>query len=402
MPTLRTIAVVLVCSSAAFGAELKTLSGKTLKGDPVAFTDKLIVFQAGADRVEVPLDDVLLLDLQAPQPLPANTRYTLVELTDGSRLQCSQFTLKKQNVELTLATDTPAGKGPVVTAPLALVSYVLHDAHDKVLRAEWDTKFLAKRGNQDVIAVRRDDVLNRLEGTLGDGDAEGKTIEFQLTGGGTKAQVGLSRIQGMIFFRKPDAQTAPTLCRVHDLHGNTLVATKVEVSGASYVVTTVSGAKVEYTKSLVAKLDYSKGKLTFLSDLEPVNKDQLKPLEGFLALWQNDRSFSDGPLALGGQSYPRGVALRATAKPVYELDGGYKEFKFVLGADDSADPASVAKVRIDGDGRELFAGVVSRKDKPRPLTLNVTGVRKLRIDVSGDGVIPYGREVVLGNAQLSK
>lgn len=402
MACLRIVLVTLACAALASAAELKTLSGKALKGDPVALTAKAVVLQAGAERVEVPLEDVLQLDLQPPQPLPANTRYTLVELTDGSQLQCSQFTLKKQDVELTLATDNPTGKGPVVKLPLAAVSAVLHDAHDKALRAEWDAKFLAKRGNQDVIAVRRDDVLNRLEGTLGDGDAEGKTIEFQLAGGGTKAQVGQSRIQGMIFFRKPDTQTAPTLCRVHDLYRNVLVATQVDVTDAAFTVTTVSGAKIEYGKALVAKLDYSKGKLTFLSDLEPVNKDQLKPLEGFLTLWQNDRNFNDGPLALGGQSFPRGVALRALARPVYELDGGYKEFKLVLGADDSADPASVVKIRIDGDGRELFAGVVSRADKPRPLTLNVAGVRKLRIDVSGDGVIPYGREVVLGNAQLSK
>ncbi len=70
--------------------------------------------------------------------------------------------------------------------------------------------------------------------------------------------------------------------------------------------------------------------------------------------------------------------------------------------DDSADSASVVKVRIEGDGRELFAGVITRKDKPRPLTLNVANVRKLRIEVSPDGVIPYGKEVNVGLAQLTK
>ncbi len=401
-PILRTLLAALACTSLAAGAELKTLSGKTLKGEPVSISEKEIVFREGSEQITVPIDDVLQLDLQPAQPLPGSARYTLVELTDGSQLQCRQFVLKRKEVELTLVTPDAAGKGPVVRVPLDTVGYVLHDAHDKNLRQEWDSNFLAKRGNRDVLAVRRDDGLNRLEGTLGEGDAEGKTIEFQLAGGDTKAQVGLTRIQGMVFFRKPDALTAPTLCRVSDLYGNKLTATKVEVSAKGYAVTTVAGAKLNYPKGLVVRLDYSKGKLAFLSDLEPVNKEQLKPLEGFLPLLLNDRNFNDGPLSLGGQTYPRGVALRATARPVYELDGGFKEFKFVLGADDTADPGNAVKVRIDGDGRELFAGVVARKEKPRTLTLNVAGVRKLRIDVSADGVIPYGKEVCLGNAQLSK
>lgn len=402
-PLFLSLLVALFSLATAPGAELKTLSGKTLKGDLVVITDMEIFLREGMKEVKVPLEDVLHIDLQPTIPLPGTARYTLVELTDGSQLQCSQFSLKKQHVELTLVTPDPVAKGPTVRVPLGTISYLLHDAHKKELRQEWDTKFLAKRGNTDVLAVQRDDVLNRLDGTLGEGDAEGKTIEFELAEGGAKAAVSLTRIQGMIFFRKPDALTSPTLCRVHDLYNNVLTATKLEITAKGLVVTTVSGAKIEYPSALVAKLDFSRGKLAFLSDLEPVNRDQLKPLDGFLPMWRNDRNFADGTLSLGGQTFGRGVTLRATARPIYELDGGYKEFKLVLGADDSADAASVVKIRIDGDGRELFAGSVARKDKPRPLTLNVQGVRRLRIDVSVDGgSIPYAREVSLGNAQLSK
>lgn len=396
------VLLLLLLAPSVQGGELKTLSGKSYKGEPVKFTDKDVIFQEGANQITVPLEDLLELELQAALTLPATTRYSLVELTDGSQLHCSVFALKKDTVELTLVTPDGAGSAPVVQVPLATVSWLLHDAQDKAIRQEWDAKFLGKRGNQDVIAIRVETALNRLEGTLGEGDGEGKTIEFTLTGTDTKRAIALTRLQGMVFLRRADAQKAPTLCRVVDLYKNVLVASRVEVTDKGYAVTTVSGAKVVYAKAHVARLDYSKGKLTFLSDLEPANKDQLKPLEGFLPLLRNDRNFNDGVLSMGGQSYGRGVALRATARPIWELDGNYKEFKAVLGADDSADGASVVKVRIDGDGRELYAGLVARKDKPRPLALNVAGVRRLRIDVSADGVIPYGKEVNLGNAQLSK
>jgi hypothetical protein len=70
--------------------------------------------------------------------------------------------------------------------------------------------------------------------------------------------------------------------------------------------------------------------------------------------------------------------------------------------DDLVGGDSQAVVRIEGDGRELFAGVVSRKDRPRPLNLDIQGVKQLRIVVGSQGLLDLGDHVDLADAKVSK
>ncbi len=59
-------------------------------------------------------------------------------------------------------------------------------------------------------------------------------------------------------------------------------------------------------------------------------------------------------------------------------------------------------MKIDGDGKELFSGVVGRKDEPRPLALDVHGVKLLRIVARPTGLLNLGDHVDLVDAQVSK
>src|SRR5262249_6622844 len=112
----------------------------------------------------------------------------------------------------------------------------------------------------------------------------------------------------------------------------------------------------------------------------------------------------DGKIRLGGQTYARGLALHSRTELVYDLGGKYKEFRATLGIDDNlrdfGDAAPV--VQIEGDGRELFQAVVTRKDKPRQLVLDIKGVKQLRIVVGSEKLIDFGDHVDLADAKVSK
>ena len=60
------------------------------------------------------------------------------------------------------------------------------------------------------------------------------------------------------------------------------------------------------------------------------------------------------------------------------------------------------RVRIEGDGRELFGQVIGRKDERRNLDLDVGGVRQLRVIVSSARPFAFEAHVDLANAKLSK
>jgi len=64
--------------------------------------------------------------------------------------------------------------------------------------------------------------------------------------------------------------------------------------------------------------------------------------------------------------------------------------------------AKHVKVTIEGDGRELFAGEVRRRDPPKTLTVDVKYVKQIRIVVASTGLLDLGDHVNLADAKVSK
>src|SRR5207249_4784094 len=243
MPILRLLSLLIlgfvgveaVRAAEPEAVEVRTLTGQTIKGNLESLNDKELVIGGNGP---VAVAQIVDLVFSANQP-QANDKYIDVELSDGSLLHCSQFTLKNSKVELKLVQGAE-----IKDLPLAAVSYVLNDAQDAKNREEWQ-KLLAKRGKGDLLAIKAaDGVVNPLEGTLGEGDAQGETIGFE-TSTGKKARPRLDRIHGMAFLRQPNPDVAGTMCKAQDLSRDLLVVAKMTMTDQGYGLTTVAGAKVE-------------------------------------------------------------------------------------------------------------------------------------------------------------
>lgn len=401
MPFVRILIALFVCGSVVLGADLNTLNGKKLSGELSSIDDKAIVLNTSSGPVTTPMAEVLHLDLNPVAPL-TGLKFTDVELIDGSLLHCSQFVLKGKNVELTVLPNL------TVKVPLAFVNYVLNEAHEPKIRQEWKEFLEKQNGKTDILAIRRNDILQDLQGTFGEGDDTGESIAFELSTG-KKLRPSLSKIHGMIFVHQPLANPPTTICKVNDAHRNLLYAAKVVVAGGKCTVTTVAGVQVEYPDlKLLHKLDYRPGRLEYLSDLEPASIE-VSSADERIEKYRRDKNLDDGPIRLAGSSkseytkpsYAKGLILLSRTVVVYNLSGDYKEFKAIVGVDAQVGDDTRAKLTIQGDGRELFNGEVSRKDDPKPLTLNIKGVKQLRITVSSD-LLDIGNHVVLADAKVSK
>jgi hypothetical protein len=407
MPTLRLFSLLIIGFVWSFGArgaepepvEVRILTGQTIKGNLESIGEKDLVI---AGNAPIRMDQVIDLVFSGNQP-QSGDRFTDVELTDGSLFHCSQFTLKGNKLDLKLVQGVE-----IKDLPLASISFILNDAHDAKNREEWQ-KLLSKRGKGDMLAIKAaDGVVNPLEGTLGEGDAQGETIEFE-TSTGKKAKPRLDRIHGMAFLRQPNGEAAPTLCKAQDLSRDLLVVAKLTMTGNGYTVTTVAGAKADFPSKSFTRWDFSKGKLTYLSDLEP------KPSESsnvnFVEHYRRDKNLDGEPIRLPQknqdgvtslQLFPKGLSLHAYTELVYDIGGEYKEFKAILGIDPKVPGDSHVKITIEGDGKELFAGEMTRKDEPKPITLDVKNVKQLRIVVASAGLLDLGNHVCLADAKVSK
>jgi hypothetical protein len=184
------LALLLTCSS-LLADELRTLGGKTVTGSITAISDKAIILKTETGLVDLPLSQVLDVDLRGVKGIPLGTKYTDVRLLDDSILHCQSVDFKGNDAELTLTSEATA------RVPINFLVWMVQEAQNPSLRKKFDD-LLGQKSKRDRIVVLRGTELNALEGTLGDIDAKGITIQFRRDGADAIGQP-LDRLHGLIF-----------------------------------------------------------------------------------------------------------------------------------------------------------------------------------------------------------
>jgi hypothetical protein len=303
--------------------------------------------------------------------------------------------LKGKEVELTLAVSDQ-----VIRVPLSTVAHILNDANDPALRQKGQ-EFLGKKRNQDLVIINLKGTLNGLEGTISGSDTGRIVFEVERQRVREKHELDPAKVQGMILLNSLGPQAPSSVCQVHDVNQNLLVASRVTADAKSFTIHTVSGAKFEYPTAAISRLDYRSDKLVYLSDLKPIEVVE-RTKQGRKDIWRADKNLENSALQLEGQVYPKGLCLHSHTELAYALDGKYKEFKTILGMDDMVGGDGHPVVKIEGDGKELFSGTVSRKERRRELTLDVKGIKQLRIIVMSSGLFDFGDHVDFADAKVCK
>jgi hypothetical protein len=386
---------LFLTSAVSPAAELRTLTGESYNGDLVNLTDKEIIFKVDKKEITTPIAQVLYLSFQPPSSPKPDVKFSEVELNDGSQLHCKTVVFNGKDVKLTLLG------GQEATLPISSVTYVFHEANDAALHQEWQKLFSGKKRNRDVVVRKAGEKLTSISGTLGDADAKGENMGFE-SETGRKIDVPLGKIQGLYFQRQVDPDAKLPQFKMLDTQGNVLLVSSAGYADKNLTATTPGGAKVVLPMTQIVKLDYSKGKLTYLSDLKMTGLAQSSTVD-FIEPVRRDMNLNQKPITLGRKTYTKGLAIHARTEITFDLDGEYREFKSIFGIDDNVpgrDDGTIVKVL--GDGKELASLTVTRKEKPFEKTLNVKDVQKLTIIVASPDLLDLGRHVDLADARVSK
>src|SRR5262245_24778923 len=120
MKRLWLLLALLLIASPAWADEIKTLDNKSVTGTLEKISDTEVTIKSGGNSVATPLSKILELTLRpgkaAPEPF---TKYTEVQLLDGSLLRCSKIAFTAKDLELTLTS------GATVKFPQTAVLTVL-------------------------------------------------------------------------------------------------------------------------------------------------------------------------------------------------------------------------------------------------------------------------------------
>ncbi|HTI52284.1 MAG TPA: NPCBM/NEW2 domain-containing protein [Planctomycetaceae bacterium] len=385
MPLWSLVLLAVLADSPA--AEVETLKGDRQTGQLEELTESRLRLQTSTAAVDFPLADVLSVRFPAAMP-PDPSSGTRVALVDGTRLACSEFSVQNSQAKLvTMQCGT-------LTVPIARVAQVRFGISTAKLDEGWNA-LLNRDSKTDLLVIRKEDILDHLDGVAGD---VGEKIGFLLDG--DEVPVAREKVYGIIFRRKAGALPKAT-CQLDLTGGDQLQAVQVTGNAAGFRARLAAGVDATLATTDITSLDFSAGKIRYLSQLEPRDVKYV-PYFDLVSEYRRDRSLDGKALSLGGKTYARGLAIHSKTTLRYRIAGEYTRLKAVMGIDDSVCRQYAVRVTISGDGKALFEGDVRGTDAPRPLDLDVTGVRDLEILVDFGGDLDSCDHLDLADAKLLK
>src|SRR5262245_22749786 len=387
-------------------AEIDTLKGERHAGELVSLDATAAVVKAGESSVTVPFADVLEVRFPAAPP-PEPSSGPRVALIDGTRLTLSAFSVAGDQARC----ETSFGAFSLPVNRLAQVRFGISTGK---LDEAWNA-LLKRESKNDLLVVKKDDVLDFLAGATGD---VGEKINMLVDG--DEVPIAREKVYGIIYHRRLPALPMP-ITEVRLTGGDALAITRFAWDGENLKVRLPSGADLAVPSAQLAALDFSSGKVLYLSDAEPRDVKYVPFFDLVVHEYRRDRSLDGTPLTLAGKSYSRGLAIHSKTTLRYRIGGDYTRFQAVAGIDDTVrgltrkDPPTgpdgkpdertlYAYVRlvISGDGKPLFDSIVKGTDAPRNLDLDVTGVRDLEIVVDFGNNLDIADHLDLAGAKVIK
>lgn len=380
---------LLALLAQAPAVEVDGLKGDRHAGQLIELNSASLKLQQTDTTVEFPLAGVLEVRFPAPTP-PEPSAGPRVALVDGTRLNLKDF---RATGDLATLESLCCG---TLTVPINQLAHVRFGISTTKLDEAWGA-LLARDSKGDLLVTRKEDTLDFLPGVAG---AIGDKVAFLLDG--EEIPVPREKVYGVVFRRRAAGQPKP-LCEAALAGGDLLQCAQVRIDSAGCRATLVSGAELTLPAASLASLNFSAGKVRYLSQLEP---REVKYIPWFDLVWEyrRDRTLDGNALSLGGKTYARGLAIHSKTTLRYRIAGEFSRLQALAGIDDDVrHVGSQVQLIISGDGKRLFDAPVQAADPPRPLDLDVTGVRDLEIvvDFGADGGL-QGDRLDLADAKLIK
>lgn len=390
--------ICLLTAALAAGPQFNVeAAGKTLTGSLAELSAEHITLATAAGPVAVPTAQAAQVSPQSPPAAPAERPTCWIELVDGSLLAARSYTAKEG--EATVAI----GAGASVQIPTRSVAVVRFKDHSGPIAEQWE-EIVGTERTGDWIVVRKKEALDYASGVLG--DVSDQAVQFTIDG--DTLSVKRSRVDGLLYFHSAGRELPAAFCRLTDASGSRIEVETATVAGDQLRLKTPSGLELGVPLAQVAGVDF---KVQYLSDLTPESvvwtpyfgqADKLDTLAAFYQPRMN-QSLEGGELRLGGQIYAKGLSLHSRTEMVYRLPAGqFGSLRALAGLDDRARPAGHVRLAVYGDDRVLFEAVLTGQDEPRPVQVNLQGVRRLRVVVDFGDDLDVSDYLNLCDARLLK
>jgi hypothetical protein len=375
--------------------DVRPLRGAAASGRLVGLDGARVTLETPAGRVSLPTDRVASIAARQNPAAPREAPREWVDLTDGSALAVKDFAARDGRARLTLIY------GDVVELPIEEVAAVRFQGGAAAAAAEWD-RIAGMKLHGDVLVVSKGDSIDYHQGVLH--EVTDKEIRFDFDG--EVLSVKRDRVFGLIYYHAAVEGLAP-LATIRDGSGSRWSARALSLDGALQWI--APGGRA-YRRALdeIVEIDMSRGKIVYLSDLvaESAVYTPLLGLDPELASrlqWfrpRQDANLESTPLRIGGKNYAKGLCVHSRTEMTYSLPGRFSRLEAVAGIDDAVRPGGRVRLIVRGDGRLLLDTALAGTEPPRPLSLDLSGIRRLLILADYGDDSDVSGHLDLGDARL--
>lgn len=384
-----TTILLLAVTAASPRVDVATLSGQDYSGELISIDSAQWKLMVDGKPVEIASSQILdsrfsgtgeTLDSEAMQ----------LSLTDGTSFHLSSATADSREIKV------ESGTTGSVSIPRNLVKSLRYAASPTTVDDAWK-ELVNRDARQDMIVVRKNDVLDFVEGVIG--EITGTHINVLLDG--QNIPVKSERVFGLVFYQKTPEKPRPAI-EVALKDGGLLKAYKVmSTDGTRLGMTLAAGAEITLPAGQVKAIDFSSGRLAWLDAMEPREKKHEFQIIDVVPEFRTNRDIYGARLKVGKRVFDRGLCIRSRTTVRYRLDGEFSRFQTWMGIQDGY--AGDVSVTVKCDGTELFSGAVEPDTDAQRLDLEVTDKYSLEIIVDfGKVESDIGDHLVLGDARLLK
>ena len=379
--------------------DVETLDGAVVAGGLSELGEKGVKLTTERGPVALEIGKLAAISPKGVQEGAGPAPGVWLELVDGSLPVGSAYAATEGRARLTL----PGGEH--LDLPAQDVRWVRFQPLSGPAAGQW-ARLLGMDLKADLLVVRTAEGIDYHKGLLRDATAE--TVRFELDG--ESLPISRGKVYGLAYYHPAGRELPQALGALTETSGATWSVLTVQLAGERVEWTTPAGLKLSRPLAAVRRIDFSKGKIAYLSDLEPesvawtpyVRFGKDFPARAESAAPRRDRSHDAGPIVLDGRTFAKGLGLASRTLVVYRLPERYSRFVATAGIDDRVRPLGHVRLVIRGDEKTLLETTVAGTEPAKPIGLDLSGARRLSILVDFGEDLDVADYLDLGDAKLVK
>lgn len=374
---LLTLFFIATSPVTAEPVHVEYIDGRELRAEWLGVSeDNALTLTTDAGESTIPFDEIatLTFERRAPQ-MPGDGDQ--LHAADGGLLTGS---LKASQPGSVAFESSVTGEFSPAFDHLAGVRFATatNEARAKLLFIE----ALADRLPAQDVLITRGEEAKSLRGRLVDVNGDGGTFEF----GGKERTFSRDKVFGVVLATGAGERPKPPV-RVRFADGSSIGGKFAGGDSGALQLESTLGVALSLPIAEVTGLRFHSNRIVYLSDLETTSEST----EGILHQgWpvRRDVSVANEPARLAGRVYEKNIGCHSRSRITFELDRPYQTFAATVGIDDTARPHGAVTFRVHGDGNVLFdSGLVTGRDEPRKVRVEMQGVRQLTLEVDyGDSL----------------